>query len=80
MNLLSSEVNASPHVAEKCAEAVFHALKYIVDTQTNLLGASYVDSNFFKKEEPIMIFKSLLSSNESPDSILQLHYESEQNE
>lgn len=75
LNLLSSELNASPSVAKKCAEVVFHALKYIVDTQTNLLGTSYVDSNFFKKEEPITIFKSLLSANESPDGILQLHAE-----
>ena len=73
--MLSSELNASPSVAKKCAEVVFHALKYIVDTQTNLLGTSYVDSNFFKKEEPITIFKSLLSANESPDGILQLHAE-----
>ena len=75
LNLLSSEMNASPSVAEQCAEVVFHALKYIVDTQTNLLGTSYVDSNFFKKEEPITVFKSLLSANESPDGILQLHAE-----
>ncbi len=75
LDILSHE-NIGEAEIKKCSDAVFQALKYIVDEQADRLGKFYNDSNFFKTEEPITLFKSLLSANESPDDLIRLQYRS----